>query len=86
MATRQVHIVQPLRVIETLEDGVDVQAAPLFDNLDGNVGFIKSSAQNKVVQIELSLHLSFHPRRSLGGYMVGTNTGFPVKTVEALGP
>jgi hypothetical protein len=49
-------------------------------------GFIKSSVQNKEVHIELSLHLNFHLRRSLGGYMVGTIMGFPVQTLKALAP
>jgi hypothetical protein len=48
--------------------------------------FIQSSTQNKVVQMELSLRLSFYLRRSLRGYMVGTITGFPVETMEALNP
>jgi hypothetical protein len=39
-------------------------------------GFIKSSVQNKAVHMELSLRLSFHLRRNLGGYMVGTTAGF----------
>jgi hypothetical protein len=47
-------------------------------------GFIKLSVQNKAVQIELSLRLSFYLRCSLGGYTVGTTTGFPAKIVEAL--
>jgi hypothetical protein len=38
--------------------------------------FIKSSAQNKVVHIELSLHLSFQLSHSLEGYMVGIIVGF----------
>jgi hypothetical protein len=41
-------------------------------------GFIKSSAQNKVVHMELSLRLSFQLRRSLKGYTVGTTTGVSV--------
>jgi hypothetical protein len=49
-------------------------------------GFIKLSAQKQVVHIELSLRLSFYLRRSLGGYLVGTTTGFLVKIVEALAP
>jgi hypothetical protein len=36
--------------------------------------------------MELSLCLSFYLRCSLGGYMVGTTAGFPVRTVEALAP
>jgi hypothetical protein len=35
---RQVPIVQPHQVIETLEDGDGVHAAPLSDNLDRTVG------------------------------------------------
>jgi hypothetical protein len=46
-------------------------------------GFIKPSLQNKAVHMELSLCLSFQLRHSLGGYMVGTTTGFHVETVEA---
>jgi hypothetical protein len=34
--------------------------------------------------MELSLHLSFYLRCSLGGYTVGTIAGFPVEVVEAL--
>jgi hypothetical protein len=48
--------------------------------------FSKSLAQNNAVHMELSLHLSFYLRHSLGGYTVGTITGFPVKIVEALAP
>jgi hypothetical protein len=48
--------------------------------------FIKSSAQNKVVHMELSLGLSFQLRCSLGGYTVGTTMGFRVMTMEALAP
>jgi hypothetical protein len=33
-----------------------------------------------------SLRLSFYLRCSLGGYMMGTTTGFSVKIVEALAP
>jgi hypothetical protein len=40
----------------------------------------------QLVHIKLSLHLSFYLRRSLGGYMVGTTTGFLVGIVEALAP
>jgi hypothetical protein len=47
-------------------------------------GFIKSPTQNKAVYMELNLHLSFYLRHNLGGYMVGTTAGFPVKTLEAL--
>jgi hypothetical protein len=49
-------------------------------------GFIKSSTQNKVVHMELSLRLSFYLRHSLGGYMVGTAIGFLVEIMEALAP
>ncbi len=49
-------------------------------------GFIKSLAQNKAVHMELSLHVSFYLRRSLRGYTVGTNMGFPVGIMEALAP
>jgi hypothetical protein len=48
--------------------------------------FIKSSAQNKAVYMELSLRLSFQLRCRLGGYTVGTTMGFRVITVEALDP
>jgi hypothetical protein len=47
-------------------------------------GFFKSSALYLSVHIELSLHLSFYLRHSLGGYMMDTTTGFPVKIMEAL--
>jgi hypothetical protein len=47
-------------------------------------GFIKSSAQNKVVHMKLSLRLSFQLRRSLRGYTMGATVGFSVATVEAL--
>jgi hypothetical protein len=47
-------------------------------------GFVKSSPQNKAVHMELSLHLSFQLRRSLGGYTVGTTTGYQVETLEDL--
>jgi hypothetical protein len=36
--------------------------------------------------MELSLHLNFQLRRSLGGYTMGTTTGFCVMTTEALAP
>jgi hypothetical protein len=49
-------------------------------------GFIKSSVQNKVVHMQLSLLLSFYMKRRLGSYMVSTTTGFPVEIVEALAP
>jgi hypothetical protein len=49
-------------------------------------GFIKSSTQNKVVHMELSLRLSFYIRCSLRSYTVGTTAGFPIKIVEALAP
>jgi hypothetical protein len=44
--------------------------------------FIKLTAQNYVVHMELSLCLSFYLRRSLGG----TTVGLLVKIVEALAP
>jgi hypothetical protein len=47
-------------------------------------GFIKSSARNKALHMEISLRLSFYLRRSLGGYTVGTTTAFPIEIVEAL--
>jgi hypothetical protein len=49
-------------------------------------GFIKPSAQNKIVLMKLSLCLSFYLRCSLGGYTVGTTVGFPVEIMEALAP
>jgi hypothetical protein len=36
--TRQVPIVQPLQVIETPTEGVNVHDIPLSDNKDGTVG------------------------------------------------
>jgi hypothetical protein len=36
--------------------------------------------------MQLSLCLSFHLRRSLGGYTMGTTMGFWVEIVEALAP
>jgi hypothetical protein len=36
--------------------------------------------------MELSPHLSFYLRHSLGGYTMDTTVGFPVKIVEALAP
>jgi hypothetical protein len=42
----------------------------------GSWGFIKSSAQNKALYIELSFRVTFQLRRSLKGYMVGTTAGF----------
>jgi hypothetical protein len=47
-------------------------------------GFIKSSAKNKAIHMELSLCLSFYLRHILGGYMMGTIAGFSIKTMEAL--
>jgi hypothetical protein len=48
--------------------------------------FFKSSAPYISVHMKLSLYLNFHLRHILGGYMVDTTTGFPVRIVEALGP
>jgi hypothetical protein len=48
--------------------------------------FIKLSVLYLLVHMELSFRLSFYLRRSLGGYTVGTTTGFPVEIVEALAP
>jgi hypothetical protein len=45
--------------------------------------FIKLSVLYLSVHMELSLCLSFYLRRSLGGYSVGTTTGFPVVIMEA---
>jgi hypothetical protein len=36
--------------------------------------------------MELNLCLSFNLIRNLRGYIVGTTVGFPLKTMEALGP
>jgi hypothetical protein len=36
--------------------------------------------------MELSLYLSFYLRHSLGGYMMDTTMGFPIKIMEALSP
>jgi capsule polysaccharide modification protein KpsS len=49
-------------------------------------GFFKSSVSYLLVHMELSLHLSFYLRHSLGGYTVDTTTGFPVMIVYALAP
>jgi hypothetical protein len=48
--------------------------------------FIKSSALYLSVHMELSLHLRFYLKHSLGGYMVGTTVGFSVEIVETLAP
>jgi hypothetical protein len=42
-----VSIVQPLWVIETPTDGVNVHAAPPSDNSDGTVGFISHQPKPK---------------------------------------
>jgi hypothetical protein len=47
-------------------------------------GFIKSSVQNLLVHMELSLRLSFYLSHSIGGYTVGITSGFPVEIMEAL--
>jgi hypothetical protein len=49
-------------------------------------GFIKSSVPNRAIHMELSLHLSFYLKHTLGGYTVDTTVGFPVKIMEALAP
>jgi hypothetical protein len=49
-------------------------------------GFIKSSAQNKVVYMKLSLRMSFYLRRSLGGYMVVAPTLYIIKFCQARSP
>jgi hypothetical protein len=49
-------------------------------------GLIKSSVQNQVVHMKLSLCLSFYLRCSLRIYIVGTTMGFLVEIVEALAP
>jgi hypothetical protein len=36
--------------------------------------------------MELSLCMTFYLRHNLGGYMVDTTVGFPVKIMEALAP
>jgi hypothetical protein len=46
--------------------------------------FIMSFAIYLLVHMELWLHLSFYLRRNLGGYTVGTTTGFPTQIMEAL--
>jgi hypothetical protein len=74
--TRQVLIVQPLHVIETPMDGSVCMPHHLLTTQTEPWGFIKPSAQNKVVHTELSLYLSFHLSCSLEGYAVGTTTGF----------
>jgi hypothetical protein len=56
------------------------------DNLDGTVGFLKSSALYLLVHMEPSLRPSFYLRHNLRGYTVDTTAGFPVKIVEALSP
>jgi hypothetical protein len=43
-----------------------------------------SSTLYLLVYMELSFRLSFYLRHSLGGYMVDTTEGFPVKIMEAL--
>jgi hypothetical protein len=47
---------------------------------------IKPSVSYQALHMELSLHVSFYLRRSLRGYTVGTNMGFPVGIMEALAP
>jgi hypothetical protein len=49
-------------------------------------GLIKSSAQNKVVHMKLSLCVSLQLSLNLGGYTMGTTTIFRVTTMEALTP
>jgi hypothetical protein len=49
-------------------------------------GFFKLLALYLSVHMELSLHLSFHLRRNLGEYMVGTTARFQIKLMEALAP
>jgi hypothetical protein len=49
-------------------------------------GFFKSLALYQSVHMEVSLRLSFYLERSIGGYTVGTTTGFPAKIVKALAP
>jgi hypothetical protein len=46
--------------------------------------FIKSFMLYLSVYMQVSLRRSFYLRRSLGGYMVGTTTGFLVEIMEAL--
>jgi hypothetical protein len=45
--TRQVPVVQPLWVIETPEDGVDVHVTPPSDNPDETGGFISRQCKPK---------------------------------------
>jgi hypothetical protein len=47
-------------------------------------GFNKSSVQNNVEHMELSLCLRFYLRRSLRGYTVGATMGFTIEIIEAL--
>jgi hypothetical protein len=48
--------------------------------------FVKPLVRNKAINIKLSLRLNFYLRCSLGGYMVGTTTGFPLEIMKALAP
>jgi hypothetical protein len=73
---------QPLRVIETLADGVAMHDALPSVTQTEPWGLIKLSAQNIAVHMQLSLCLSFQLIRSLGGYTLGTTVGFQVKTVN----
>jgi hypothetical protein len=57
--TRQVPVVQPLRVTETPADGVVRMSHHLMTTRTELLGFIKLSVQNKAVHMELSLRLSF---------------------------
>jgi hypothetical protein len=57
--TRQVPVVQPLRDTETPADGVVRMSHHLLTTRTELWGFIKLSAQNKAVHMELSIRLSF---------------------------
>jgi hypothetical protein len=48
--------------------------------------FIKPSAHNQALHMELSLRSSFYLRCNLEGYTVSTTVGFPIKIIEALAP
>jgi hypothetical protein len=84
--TKKVPVVHPLRVIKTPADGVGAQPPHLLTTQMGLWGFIKSSAQNKVVHMKLSLRLNFQFTRNLEGYTVGTTARFQVESIDALAP
>jgi hypothetical protein len=76
LSTRQVLVVQPLRVIKTPTDGVHAYVAHPSNNPDGSKGFHKSLVQTKTIHMELSLCLILQISRSVEGYTVGTTVGF----------